>query len=515
MTKSDDRSSTDAGVHHVDVLDKRMVDTAAAYDRDTPLSEEDALRVRRKIDWHLMPLMCILYLCNFADKASLGQSAILGIFPGANLNQNQFNWLGTVFYIAFLVFQYPQNMAMQRYPVGKWMTINIIIWSIALLCHAACDSFAGLFVCRFILGACEGAITPGFLIVTSMFYTREEQTRRVGYWYLMNGFAIIFLGLVSFGLLHIRSTKFMPWQWLMIITGLLTLVVGVLFWFLFPDSPTSAWFLTEEERVMAVQRIKVNQAGIENKVWKQEQFIETLKDPKTWLFCLFAAISNLFNSLINQRLIIVNQFGYSVYNTTLLGMVDGAVEIIMIYIGVILATSKPIGRAYAAVILFIPGILGEILVNTLPSKNNVGLLLSFYLALGSICAFIIFLGWVAPTTAGHTKRISTNAIVMVGYCIGNIAGPFMWKKEYQPRNRVPWTVITVSSFISCILLLVIRWILARENKRRDQEQHDSKYDEVYIATDGVGGEKDVEKKKVDRAFLDLTDIQNREFRYIL
>lgn len=43
--------------------------------------------------------------------------------------------------------------------------------------------------------------------------------------------------------------------------------------FLFPDSPTSAWFLTEEERVMAVQRIKVNQAGIENKVWKQEQWV--------------------------------------------------------------------------------------------------------------------------------------------------------------------------------------------------------------------------------------------------
>jgi hypothetical protein len=65
-----------------------------------------------------------------------------------------------------------------------------------------------------------GAITPGFMIVTSMFYTRAEQTKRVGYWcmflflslyaftdvdlVLMNGFAIIFLGLVSFGLLHIN-----------------------------------------------------------------------------------------------------------------------------------------------------------------------------------------------------------------------------------------------------------------------------------------------------------------------
>ena len=56
------------------------------------------------------------------------------------------------------------------------------MWSIALLCHAAAKSFGTLLVCRFFLGIAEGAITPGFMIVTSMFYTRAEQTRRVGYW---------------------------------------------------------------------------------------------------------------------------------------------------------------------------------------------------------------------------------------------------------------------------------------------------------------------------------------------
>ena len=61
-------------------------------------------------------------------------------------------------------------------------SLNIAIWGIALCCHAACKNFAGLFVVRLILGMCEGSITAGFLIVTSMFYTRTEQTQRVGYW---------------------------------------------------------------------------------------------------------------------------------------------------------------------------------------------------------------------------------------------------------------------------------------------------------------------------------------------
>ena len=50
------------------------------------------------------------------------------------------------------------------------------------MCHAACKNFAGLFVVRVLLGACEGSITAGFLLTSSMFYTRKEQTLRIGYW---------------------------------------------------------------------------------------------------------------------------------------------------------------------------------------------------------------------------------------------------------------------------------------------------------------------------------------------
>ena len=61
-------------------------------------------------------------------------------------------------------------------------SLNIAVWGIALCSHAACKNFAGLFVVRLILGMCEGSVTAGFLIVTSMFYTRTEHAQRVGYW---------------------------------------------------------------------------------------------------------------------------------------------------------------------------------------------------------------------------------------------------------------------------------------------------------------------------------------------
>ncbi|KAK0497020.1 major facilitator superfamily domain-containing protein [Armillaria luteobubalina] len=485
-------------------LNESEADVAAQFATESDsLDPKEAARLRWKIDKHILPLMCreydglMLPRMTFADKTTLGQSSVLGILTGAHLNQTQFNWLGSVFYLSYLVFEYPQSLALQRFPVGKWMSINIFIWSIALTCHAACSSFGGLFAARFILGVCEGAITPGFMIVTSMFYTREEQTQRTGYWFLMNGFAIIFLGFVAFGVLHTKTDNFMPWQW----HGLGT-AAHFFIRFFFPDSPTTARFLTPDERVKVVQRIKVNQTGVENKTWKRDQFVETFKDPKIWIMVLFAAIGNIVNSLTNQRQLIVSQFGFSTIQTTLIGCVDGVVEILTIWLGITLASFKPIGRGYAGALMYIVAILGALLVNLLPSGNKVGLLFSYWVSIFAIAPFPIFLGWVSGLTSGHTKRITTNALALS-----------YGKRKYQPRNHVPWTLIAACNLASGILLLILRFMLATENKRRDMNQHDDTYDDVYVTH--VNADGTTEERKVDKAFLDLTDIQNKDFRYLL
>ncbi|THH07930.1 hypothetical protein EW146_g9157 [Bondarzewia mesenterica] len=523
-TKMGSFSEKDEKHEHGVAVTTNEVDTGAALltgASPVELDEAEATRIRRKIDLHILPLMCILYWIQFMDKTTLGSSAILGIRTATHLTTNQYNWLGTIFYLSYLVFEYPQNLALQRLPVGRWMrhviisfeSINIFVWAVALCSHAACKNFAGLFVVRLILGACEGSITAGFMIVSSMFYTRNEQTLRVGYWFLMNGTAQIISGFISFGSLHIKTSGFQPWQWLMIITGMLTLITATLFFFFFPDSPTSAWFLTPDERAKAVLRIKENQTGVENKHFKWDQMIEAFTDPKTWLFALFSALDNIPNSLTNQRSIIVASFGFTNLQTTLLGCVDGLVEIVTIFTGVQLVSRIPNSRAYIAVIYFIPNIMGVFLINFLPWSNKVGLLFSQWLTGVGTTAFVLALAWVGQTTAGHTKRITTNAIMLSAYCIGNAAAPFMWQAKYKPRNHIPWIIIGIS-YVCCIcLMLAIRFLLARENRLRDNEPHDDTYEDVYVEKVLEDGSR--VEVKVPKELLDLTDRQNREFRYVL
>jgi ACS family allantoate permease-like MFS transporter len=87
----------------------------------------------------------------------------------------------------------------------------------------------------------------------------------------MNGLGVVVLGLLGFGCAHIHTPGFQPWQWIFAILGIMTFFTSLLFGFFFPDSPTNAWFLTPEERVKVVIRIRDNQAGVENKTFKKEQ----------------------------------------------------------------------------------------------------------------------------------------------------------------------------------------------------------------------------------------------------
>ncbi|KAJ3546254.1 hypothetical protein NM688_g5536 [Phlebia brevispora] len=502
--KSDVKSAVDVSAgevaHHV-AFKTDQVDTGAQLvaGEEIELDAAESVRIRRKIDWHILPLMCMLYWVQFMDKTTLGSSAILGLRTATHLTTNQYNWLGTIFYLSYLVFEYPQNLALQRFPVGKWMSINITVWAIALCSHAACKNFGGLFTVRLILGMCEGSITAGFMIVSSMFYTRTEQTLRVGYWFLMNGTDVeaqIISGFISFGSLHIHTKGFEPWQWLMIITGGITLFNAAAFWFFFPDSPTNAWFLTPEERVKAVQRIKGNQTGVENKHFKMEQFWEALTDPKTWLFAFFSALDNVPNSLTNQRQIIVSSFGFTNLQTTLLGCVDGFIEIVTIWTGVTLVAHLRDARAYVGAIYFIPNIIGVFLINLLPWSNKVGLLFAQWTTGVGTTGFVLSLSWISSVTGGaHEARNDER------------------DHAYRVLRRKRSGAVHVAGEVSATEPYTVDHHRHMLRRCADAEPVDETYDDVYIEVITPEGKR--VEQKIPKEYLDLTDRQNRDFRYVL
>lgn len=129
-----------------------------------------------------------------------------------------------------------------------------------------------------------------------MYYRRKEQPVRLTFWYAMNGVAIIAGGLFSYGVGHIH-TNVALWKFPFIICGVLSTVWSMVLWFILPSNPASAWFLTHQERAIAIARVKENQTGVESKVFKKEQAIEALKDPKVWLNGIGAGAGNILGGV--------------------------------------------------------------------------------------------------------------------------------------------------------------------------------------------------------------------------
>ncbi|EPQ52227.1 MFS general substrate transporter [Gloeophyllum trabeum ATCC 11539] len=495
----------------------------AGHDNDH-ISPEESRRLRAKIDWHLLPLLFFIYTVQYIDKGTLASSYVLGIVQDNHLTIDEWNTLGSAFYIGYLVFEYPQNWALQRFPAGKWMAFNILLWSVFLGLYCVCSNFGGLFVLRFLLGASEGCITAGLMLVTSMFYTRTEIAERIGWTFQCNGFGTIVSGFLSFGVAHISAQgKPAQWQWLMIITTILTLIVFVLFVLFFPDNPTTAKFLTSEERVKAVKRVEGNKNGIETKVWKRSQFMEALTDTKTWLFFLFAAVADLQNGIGVQYSRVIKSFGFTNLQTTVLNIPSGLTQIMGITLGCYLLRKFPNSRAWINIGFWMPSILAALLQICLPLSNKAGHLAGLYVFnFGGAPGFIMILVWVTATVSGHTKKLATNSIVLIGYALGQILCTQFWKDRYAPRYIVPWAITLATHFTDIAIVLAIRYVLVAENRRRDRllveaqaagnvppEMQDFGY---VVKTDEKGY---AVKVKVDKSLLDLTDKENLAFRYVL
>ncbi|KAJ5935055.1 hypothetical protein N7466_004602 [Penicillium verhagenii] len=460
----------------------------------------------RKIDLMILPFLSVCYAFYYIDKTTLSYAAIFGIKDDLNLTGTEYSWLSSVFYFGFLVWSLPTNLLMQRFPIGKYLGINIFLWGFFLMLQAAAKNFTQLVVLRVISGAAEACSDPAFMLITSMWYTRRQQPIRIGLWYTANGFGIAVGGLLGYGIGQIKG-ELSSWKYEFLIIGALCACWGIVMIIFLPDSPVTAPQLSNREKRLAIERLRDNQTGIENKNLKPRQILEAFTDWKVWLFFLLGFSGNIPNGGIsNFGTLIIKGFGFSTLQTTLMQIPYGAFISSMILIAVFVNDRlPPNNRCIVAILFLLPNLAGSFGLHYVPDSNQVGRLICYYLTGSYNASFVIILSILTANIAGHTKKVITNAMIFLGVCAGNIAGPFFYKTDQAPVYALGiWSMI-VANFVEIALILVLGFSLAWENRRRDRLQ-------------GVapGDDSDYMRQlELDRsAFSDLTDKENMNFRYL-
>ncbi|KAI9687267.1 MAG: hypothetical protein M1822_002310 [Bathelium mastoideum] len=275
-------------------------------------------RLVRRIDWMILPYLAVCYAFFYIDKTTLSYAAIFGIKTDLKLKGTDYNWLSSIFYFGFLAWAIPTNFGLQRFPVGKYLGANICAWGALLMLQASANSFTSLAVLRALSGAAEACSDPAFMLITSMWYTRRQQPVRMGLWYMANGGGIALGGLLGYGIGHIRGAL-ASWRYEFLIVGACCTCWGVVMLVMLPDSPVTAKGLSWAERRVAVERLRTNQTGVENKHFKGYQLKEAVCDPKTYLFFVLGVVGNVPNGGIsNFGTLIIQGFGFSTLVTTLM-----------------------------------------------------------------------------------------------------------------------------------------------------------------------------------------------------
>ena len=119
---------------------------------------EEEKKVLRKIDLRVLPFMLGAYFLQQCDKAALGNTAVFGLRDQTHLHGTQYSWLGSILYLAQLIFQPLGAFLLVKLPLGKVIGVAIVLWAVSLFGMAGSRNFAGLATTRFLLGAFESII---------------------------------------------------------------------------------------------------------------------------------------------------------------------------------------------------------------------------------------------------------------------------------------------------------------------------------------------------------------------
>ncbi|KAI8582339.1 hypothetical protein K450DRAFT_293922 [Umbelopsis ramanniana AG] len=437
--------------------------TAEKPNHRTTISAEEK-KLIRKIDWKVLPWLCVIGFLQFTDKVSLSYASVLGIIPDTHLQGAEYGALGSLFYVGYLSMQLPNSYMMQRFPLGKLVGTIVVIWGAILALTSLGKNFAQLAGLRFLLGFFEACVNPNFMLLTSLFYRKQEITSRLAAWWLVNGLCSSFGGLMAYGIGHMEGDlNVHAWQWLMIILGAATSVFGVFVFFFLIDDPRSPRLnLTEEEKVIMEERLRDTGIKQSNEInWSQVK--ECFRDPKTYAWFLISLCINISNgALLTFGSLITVGLGFSGLDAILLGIPAGFVDI-----AAILIASWLHGRTgdslYTAVGFVFTATVGLIFLITLPT---VGKLVGLYLVTFYIGAYILFLGSITGNTSGYTKKILTNAMVLIGYTIGNMIGPLIMTSNQAPLYVGGVIGCIAANVVAMVTFIAVRIWMARMNKMK-------------------------------------------------
>jgi ACS family tartrate transporter-like MFS transporter len=406
-------------------------------------------RAFAKAAWRLIPFMALLYVVSFLDRVNVGFAALtmnkdLGFTPEV------YGFGAGIFFFGYFLFEVPSNIILERVGARLWICRIMLTWGVVSMATAFVHSASAFFVIRFLLGAAEAGFFPGMVLYLTYWFPTATRARFISLFLaavpLANvvGSPISGLILDTEGILNLHG-----WQWLFLIEGVPSLVLGFCVLNFLPDRPAAAsWLSTAEKDAVAAALARENRHT-------HSDFLPMLRDARVWLLALpdFAIVLGLYglNLWLPQ---IVKAMGYSNTETSLVVSVPYIVSmVVMVLWGMSSdARGERILHIASAALLGALGLAAAALLH-----STLGVLVALTLAAAGIhAALSVF--WTLPTAyLGGTAAAGGIALINSISNTGGFFGPYImgWLKGHTGGYSAGLGVLAGALTTAAVLVVMI------------------------------------------------------------
>ncbi|KAH7375507.1 MFS transporter [Plectosphaerella cucumerina] len=474
-TTAEKRASREEHIDHAggvleapDMDEKRVVsDEERDYTGAGKKTDPEEIALVRKLDWRVMPTLCVMYFLNYVDRNAIAQARLDNLEDDLGMTGTDFNTAVSILFVGYVLMQIPSNMLITRIQPGIYMSSWMVVWAGVSAATAAVHNFGGLVACRFFLGITEAPFYPGATYMLSIFYTRKEVASRIAILYCAQILATGLSGLIAAGIFEGMSgvAGLSGWRWLFLLEGIATAVVAILGFWLLPNTPLTTRWLSEREREIAHGRMERDKLDDDaGEASAMDGLRQACRDKRTWLFVLmqnFHLSACSFNSFFPT---VIKTLGF---NRTITLVMTCPPFIFAGAAGIFFGWSS--GRLHERTWHITTG-LGIAVAGFVLAASTLNVparyVACFIFAMGAYSVNSVIIGW-ASSTLGQTKEKKAVVLAMtnVGGQIGYIYGAYLWPKSDEPRYAIGFGASAGFAFLSVVCAWIIRTLLIRENKR--------------------------------------------------
>ncbi|KAI0127317.1 major facilitator superfamily domain-containing protein [Xylariales sp. AK1849] len=427
------------------------------------LSSQDEKKLLRRIDWHLIPLMSIIYMVKTIDAANVSNARIMdkggngNILTELHMTSDEYNFVTLAYYIPYILAETPSNLLVKKMKPSVWNARIQISWGIVLCCHAAVINAGGLYAVRALLGLFEAGLWPGLLLQLCYWYRPDELAPRIVLVTIVGNFSAVFSGLLAFAFNGVTTGGLSGWKWLILTEGIFTILLGFFTYFFLPDFPAQAKWLSEKEKAFVQARLPKNAPRDAEMDFDWHEFIATLKDKKLWLFLLCWAFYTVGTTGLQfyQPTVIANLGFTSIGQAQLLNIPPAVFSCLLTLLFGVFADS---GRIPQPMIPFAFMIVIEACYVVLYKfPNNGGVYAATVIAGGfSTAWYTMMWPWRVQTTEGATGSAFAIAFANSYGQIGGAVGSQLFNSRYAPRYTTSFGI--AMGFIGmAIVMNMITW----------------------------------------------------------